>query len=182
MQNQAVRSKNPQSGNALWYILIAIALLSALTFSLSRTSDKTASNLTSEEARILAGRAARDFGKFTQAVQKVMSANGCGENQISFESNYGDPVSTYHNADAPSDKSCHIFEPEGAGLARDDVQDGTYDSSLHSGPGRWIFTGENAVNGVPGVRRVVHLGAGDGGGEEQREGGGDRVGKATGHR
>ena len=148
MQNQAVRRGNHQSGNALWYILIAIALLSALTFSLTRTSDKTASNLTSEEARILAGRAARDFNEFAQAVQKVMSVNGCGENQISFENSYVDPVSTYMNSNAPSDNRCHIFKPEGAGLARRDVQDGTYDTSLHSGSGRWIFSGENAVNGV----------------------------------
>ena len=55
-------------------------------------------------------------------VQSLL-ARGCGENELSFwydSDNNGTENGSdrYYNSDAPTDQSCHIFEPEGAGVRR----------------------------------------------------------------
>lgn len=147
MQNQDFRRFNPrktgQSGNALWYILIAIALLAALTLTLTRNASKNADNLPREQARVLAERAYRTLNTYQEAVSRLMMA-GCGENAISFE-NASQPA--YANANAPSDKRCHLFDMAGAGLAPLPDDDGSTDKSLGLSQ-MWEFTGSMSVPGI----------------------------------
>ena len=152
MQNQALPLQNPhiksQSGNALWFILVAIALLAALTFALTQNSSKQADNLSSEQARIVAQQTMRDFNEYTQGVQKLMQFNNCSESQISFENTFIDPPSTYHNPKSPPDHRCKMFMPEGAGLVRRSAPTGLHDRSKVAADTRWAVAGNLSVNGV----------------------------------
>ncbi len=152
MQNQALPAQNPhqnrQSGNALWFILVAIALLAALTFALTQNSSKTADNLSTEQARIVAQQTMRDFNEYTQGVQKLTSMHNCSESQISFENTFVDPPSMYTNVKSPLDHRCKMFMPEGAGLIRRNAPTGLVDRSKVAGDARWIITGYLSVNGA----------------------------------
>ena len=142
MQNQALHRRNAQSGNALWYILIAIALLAALTFTLTRNSTKIASNLGDDSKRITAEQMLRTMNGVGTAVQRLLSLNNCSEGDLSFESDAPNAAS-YVNAAAPTDKRCHVFEPEGAGLKNSMVPSGVL-----LVPGYWVYSGSLAVSGV----------------------------------
>lgn len=148
MQNQAVPYKNPQSGNALWFILVAIALLAALTIALSHNSGKMADNLSSEQARIVAQQTIRDFNEYAAAVQRVMQTNNCSEVEVSFETSFVSPTSTYSNPKSPGDQRCHIFESLGAGLAARNKPTGAQDQSRAPTASTWKWAGNLSVNGV----------------------------------
>lgn len=152
MQNQVLPLQNPhfkgQSGNALWFILVAIALLAALTFALTQNSSKTSDNLSTEQARIVAQQTMRDFNEYTQGIQKLTSMHNCSESQISFENTFIDPGSIYFNPKSPLDHRCHMFLPEGAGLVRRSAPAGLLDRSKTAGDTRWTVVGNLSVNGV----------------------------------
>lgn len=151
MENQDVRLKNPtktqQFGGALWLILIAIALVVALTLSVTRNSSKTASNYNQESARLIAATTLRQMSDLERAVQKVMSTNGCSESEISFENSY---MSGYLNTTpSPTDKRCHLFDGAGGALSWPVPPAGQV---LPSAPttfqDNYRFYGQDSVNGV----------------------------------
>ena len=129
--------KLSQSGNALWFILIAIALLGGLTVMLSRSSGTSEDTGEYEKNQISATEILRTGEALKLAVENLKS-RGCSENELSFwhdsDGNGTENGSDdYYNGDAPTDHSCHIFQPEGAGLE--------YDTG-------WIITGASRVLGL----------------------------------
>ncbi len=132
-----IQKQKLQSGNALWFVLIAIALMGGLTVMLSRSSGTSEETGEYEQNQISAAEVMR-IGEGLKIAVENLRARGCSENTISFwhdsdGNGTEDGSDDYYNADAPTDHSCHVFEPEGAGL--------TYESS-------WIFTGESLVLGL----------------------------------
>jgi len=108
-----------QSGNALWFILIAIGLLGLLTVSLTRGGSSSNDTGDYEQNQIIASEILTYAKSIENAVQSLLS-RGCSENEISFENGV---VTGYANPNAPTDKSCHVFNSAGAGMTyeRDDV-------------------------------------------------------------
>ena len=104
--------QNNQSGNILLFILIAILLIGLLTLSLTRSNNSTNETGSYELQQITISNFLRYSKTLENGITQLM-ARGCGENDISFENSN---VSGYENPNAPSDNSCHLFEPEGAGL------------------------------------------------------------------
>ncbi len=102
-----------QSGNALWFILIAVALLGALTMVLSKGTSNVDQSANVEQARIKASQIMRYAKSVEIALQQLQQTKGCSENEISFENTTD---TNYSNGNSPSDESCHMFQPEGAGL------------------------------------------------------------------
>lgn len=100
------------SGNALIFILIAIALLGLLTVSMSRSGSNTNDTGSYERDQIAASEILTYAKSIENAVQSLL-ARDCSENEISFENNL---VAGYENLNAPNDNSCHIFNVAGAGL------------------------------------------------------------------
>ena len=95
-----------ERGNALLYILIAVALIAALSYVVSRGQRGNTSTLTDQQAR-LAAQEIIDYGNdLANAVQKLR-LRGCTDTQVSFENNI---VTEYTNPNAPADKSCHVFD------------------------------------------------------------------------
>ncbi|MCI5060759.1 MAG: hypothetical protein MRY79_06785 [Alphaproteobacteria bacterium] len=105
-----------QTGNALWFILIAIGLMGLLTVMLSRGSNTTNDTGDYEQTQIAASQILGYAKSLENAVQMLL-ARGCSENEISFENS---TIAGYTNANAPTDNSCHVFEPEGAGMEWED--------------------------------------------------------------
>lgn len=125
-------------GNALVFILVAIALVAALTFSLMRSDATDADAIAPEQAKIMGGQILSQARSLEQAV-KTLQARGCGEGGISFENSV---IAGYANANAPADKSCHVFEREGTGLSWPLPSPHANDGSP------WRILGGNAVGGV----------------------------------
>ena len=103
---------NQSSGNVFFIILIAVGLLAAITISISRSGSNVEQSGNVEQNRIQASQIQRYARAIEAAIQRL-TLDGCSENEISFENNV-DP--NYTNPRSPANQSCHIFEPEGAGL------------------------------------------------------------------
>ncbi len=109
-----------QSGNILWIILVSIALIGAVTATFTRSSSTSDDTGEYERNTIAASEIMRYAKSLEVAVQNLLM-RGCSENELSFwhDSN-GDGAENgsddYYNDEAPEDRSCHIFTPEGAGL------------------------------------------------------------------
>ena len=126
-----------ESGNAMWFILIAIALMGGLTVMLSRSTGTSEETGDYERTQLSATKIVREAKSYELAIDQL-KARGCGENEISFwhdsdGNDTEDGSDDYYNARSPVDRSCHLFSPEGAGL--------------NYGAG-WIFTGESRVLGL----------------------------------
>ena len=104
--------RQSQSGNVFFIILIAVGLLAAITIMISRSGSNVEQSGDVEQNRIKISQIQRYARGVEVGVQRLL-LDGCSENEISFE-NSVDP--NYVNPGSPVDKSCHIFEPEGAGL------------------------------------------------------------------
>lgn len=109
----------PNAGNALWFILIAIFLLAALTMLITRTSQQTEETGESERSTIRASELLRDTQGIKNAVDALL-LRGCSESELSFWTDENaDGLETNldcgYNAQAPVDKSCHVYDPKGGG-------------------------------------------------------------------
>lgn len=124
-----------QAGNALWFILLAVALLAALTMVLSRSGSTVDQAGDIEQIRIKAGQMMR-YGKSIEAAIQNMTLSGISENDISFEN--ATTTTDYINANC-GDTSCRLFHVGGAGLSYKAPPSG-----VHAG-GDWIFTAANNV-------------------------------------
>lgn len=109
----SVGTLSSQRGNALFLILIAVALFAALSYAVT-SSGRSGGSEISREKTILAASQAIEYGGLLQsAIDRLRVVNRCTDNQISFENAI---VTGYANAGAPLDKRCHVLDPAGGGL------------------------------------------------------------------
>lgn len=101
--------RKSENGSALVYILIAIALMAALAYNITRGSRSGSGMLTEEQNSLLASEIIAYSDVIAQTVQKL-KLRGCKDTEISFENLDPQWPGTYTNPNAPSDKSCHVFE------------------------------------------------------------------------
>ena len=100
-----------EHGSIIIYLLAAIALIGALTASIM--FGNTYDNTDREQVRLNLD-IVRSYGSdLTHAITRVKSRSGCREDQISFAH---PSYVWYNNVNAPADKSCHIFDPNGGGV------------------------------------------------------------------
>lgn len=107
-----------QSGSAIIYILVAVALAGALTFAMTRSSQTGQGTLSQHQARQMA-QEILDFGWSVERAVDRLRRNGCSENELSFEhsGNPGDiPNASYNNIETPLDGRCRIFHVNGGKL------------------------------------------------------------------
>ena len=109
--------KNPpfsaQSGNALWFILLAVALLAALTFAVTRSTDTTEQANITEHDTIAANEVMRTARGIEEAVSRFR-INGIPENNISFYDSNALPA--YSNGNCTT-QDCLVFGPESERIA-----------------------------------------------------------------
>lgn len=101
-----------ENGNALWFILLAVALFGILAAVISRSNSSVEQTGGSEKARVKASSILR-FGKTVQqSAQQMMINQGISENDLDFVA-----IDANHdNTNCNSDK-CEIFSQDGGGIA-----------------------------------------------------------------
>lgn len=101
-----------ERGSVFFYVLLAIALFAALTYAVSRDKGGSTNIFTDKQAKLAAQEIIEYGNTVANAVQKLR-LRGCTDTQISFEN---DIVAGYTNPNAPSDKSCHVFDINGGSI------------------------------------------------------------------
>ena len=101
-----------QRGNALFLILIAVALFAALSYAVTQSGRGNA-GIEREQQMINQAVSEQCTASVNYAVNKLKLIVGCDSSEISYELADGSNA----NASAPADKSCHIFHANGAGVA-----------------------------------------------------------------
>lgn len=104
--------KDPrESGNVLFYILIAIALLGALTFAITRQGGDSL-EISEEKSKVLA----TEFLEYSNMVANAfgqLRLRGCDLDDMNFDHS---DLTGYDNSSAPSDGTCDIYALAGGGL------------------------------------------------------------------
>ena len=102
---------NHQSGNVLFYIMIAVALLAALSYAVSQNFRGGAGNINSERAELNASEIIEYGSILSQSVSQIR-LRGYKNTEISFENNV---VAGYANANCTY-VECEIFHVSGGGV------------------------------------------------------------------
>lgn len=103
---------NNQRGIVIGPILAVVALLAVLAAAIAAGSGSFNSDTSAISAKAQASAILQYANEVKFAVERVL-AKGCTDTQISFENPF---VSGYENPNAPSDKSCHVFDVNGGGI------------------------------------------------------------------
>lgn len=129
---------NSQSGNVLFYILLAVALLAALSFAVTQSNRGPTDAAGSERAKLLASEIGEMANNIATAVGQVR-LRGYTPEQISFENNL---ITGYVNNNCP-DTGCEIYNLSGGGLTMQDVPDEAKETSISI-----TFDGNMAIDGA----------------------------------
>ncbi|PCI54886.1 MAG: hypothetical protein COB36_08490 [Alphaproteobacteria bacterium] len=103
--------KNTQSGNVLIYILIAVALLAALSYTIAQSGRGSVGSLSKERSRLYATEILEYGGIVRQAVSQIR-LRGYQAREISLENNI---VADYENTNC-GDSECEIFNVNGGAV------------------------------------------------------------------
>lgn len=100
-----------QNGNALWFILLVVALFGALTATLSRNTSSVNQAGNIEQARVKAASILR-YSTAVQTAINQMMLRGISENELDFEE-FGED---HTNTNCEND-DCKVFNTSGGGLS-----------------------------------------------------------------
>lgn len=140
MKHPSAKHNEHSRGSVLVYILIAVALFAALGYAVSSMMRSSGESIGSEKAGVVAAEILGYAGQIRETIQALRISNNCGNEQLSFERSPFDGSDTdYQNTDAPVDKTCHVFHPNGGGLSPSPP------SSEASNGQDWIFSGDNTI-------------------------------------
>src|SRR5690554_5870450 len=104
----SVSSPKSAQGNALFLILIAVALFAALSYAVTQSGRGSGS--TSRETASLAVSTAINYFSLLQSTVDRLVGVGCAKEEICYA---GDQRGVYSNVNALADASCHVFSASG---------------------------------------------------------------------
>ncbi|QQR69167.1 MAG: hypothetical protein IPI58_00295 [Alphaproteobacteria bacterium] len=135
-----------QSGIAIGPILFIVAILAVLAAAIAAGSGSFHGDTSTVGAKAQASAILEYADEVKFAVDRVL-AKGCTDTQVSFENPF---VSGYTNSNAPSDKSCHVFDVNGGGISYKYPPPQVLDASLsgYTGYGQYFFTSTLSVKGI----------------------------------
>jgi len=134
---QPTKMINPQSGNVLFYILIAVVLFGALGFAVSgMMRGGSGGGIGKEKASLYAAEILTYAKQIDDTVKNMQILNDCADEEISFENS---TVSGYEHSPVARDE-CKAFHPDGGGMTYraeaewfDDSYAGFYQSGVDNG-------------------------------------------------
>lgn len=136
---------NPESGNALFYILIAVALLAALSYAVSQSGRGSAKQISDERARLAASEIIEYSNNISAAVTQL-KLRGVDTDELCFDdTNWG--ASDYDHSPACTDDFNKIFHISGAGIIWSSAPSEAMDSAA-SPDNLWHIYGNNEINNV----------------------------------
>lgn len=134
-----------ESGNVLFYILIAVALLAALTFAVSHSNRNNSDILSDERARLFASEII-EFGNNMASAVSQLRLRGVAVDDLCFDdTNWG--VNDYDHSPACSDDLNKIFHVSGAGIIWSEAPSEAMDSTA-TPDNLWHIYGDNEVEQV----------------------------------
>lgn len=139
-------STDPQSGNILFLILIAVVLLGALIFAVTLSTRQGGEDVNREVVSIAASRLAQHSVDLEQATLRVKLSRRMADGQISFEN---PAIGGYENPFCTTDE-CRVFSPVG-GQASYITPDPSWlqlSNAVQDTYGEWIFTGDACIPGI----------------------------------
>ncbi len=107
-----------QAGNAIWFILLAVALLGFLTALISRSGSNGNQTGDFERDRIKAAALLR-YAQSVQNTVQTMMLKGVSENDLDF---IAIDAATYDNPNC-TNTSCEVFHVEGGGIPHQSASD-----------------------------------------------------------
>lgn len=160
-RNHAVKKKDSsflrdlhvrENGNLFFYILLAVALFAALTYTVSR--GMRGNNVTTMSKR-KSGLIATDIITYAQKIERSVSnlrRENISESDICFTHNQNSAVNNaaYSSISTCADDTYRLYHPNGGGLTLKQASTDWLESS-HSGDqsyGEWVFTNVNGVQDI----------------------------------
>ncbi len=128
--------QNSQSGNVIFYVLIVVALLAALSYAVTQSGRGNVSGIGKEKAKIYATEIIGYGNILSQAISQIR-LRGYKDTEISFENS---KVAGYANANCYDD-GCEIFHINGGAINWISPSSNANDGS------EWLFS----VNGVTNI-------------------------------
>lgn len=133
---------NSERGNVLFYILIAVALLAALSYAVSQ-GNRSTGKIGDEQARLYASEIL-EYSNVVASTVGQLRLRGCDTDEISFEN---DIESGYTNSNAPTDESCDVFSISGGAMSWISPPEDAMDSA-ESPDYLWHIYGDNEIDEV----------------------------------
>lgn len=129
--------------------MIAVALFAALSYAVSNGMRGGGDIVTDKQAELKADQILQYASRLKEGVSYLIGYSGCSESQISFwhDSNGDgaeDASDEYFNSNSPTNKRCHLFNPNGAGLNHQNIG-GSIDPTIVQ---RYAATGARTVEGI----------------------------------
>lgn len=121
------------SGNVLFYILIAVALFAALSYTVAQSGRGVSGSSMTRESDRLRALEFVDYASGLHSAVSLLRARGCAEEEISFENDFSS--ANYTNPHAPSDERCHVFSLRGGAVNYNNAYD-------------QVFTGSYIISGL----------------------------------
>jgi hypothetical protein len=115
-------SQKTNSGNILFLILIAVALFAALSYTVTQMGRTPGSTIENEKAKLSQAEIDSYTAQLNQGKSRLELINNCKN------IDYTPPADQ-----VAGDKSCHMFHPDGAGVAHRSFSDTCPDDNLLSG-------------------------------------------------
>ena len=144
---------NKQSGNAMVYVLIVVALFAAITFVLSRQTDSTETDaLSDERAEILASNIQQSAMSLKQSVEQMIWT-GTSIDDLDFST--PDDGAAY-DAGSLGDK---VFHPAGGNVILPRIPDAAINQTDTNPPARWYIGRFNNIDWTPTAANDVVLAA-----------------------
>lgn len=142
-----IHQKHGETGSVLFYILIAVALLAALSYAVASGNRSAGSGLDKERVDLAVSEIQDYAGVMVNAVAQL-KLRGCADTHISFENNR---VADYDNGNAPSDGTCDVFSVAGGGVQYKAPQAIWLDSAIPNtvdNHGEIIFTSSACIDQI----------------------------------
>ena len=145
--------RQKESGNALIYVLIAIALFAALSFTLSRQTDTgEAGTLSDERAELYATQIISYAAQAKSAIDQMIFS-GARINDLDFIP----PSNVNFNGGTQKDRTNRVFHPEGGGLVLGRLPEQAIDQNITDPVAGWYIGRFNNIEWTSGTGNDVIL-------------------------
>ncbi len=140
-----MKAKHTQSGSVLFYVLIAVGLLAALSYAVLQTTRGNVSNLTGQQIRLHAAEIVNYSNAIAEAVGELR-INGTPETLLCFDSPSWPAGNTYNHGGC-ADNDNKIFHVSGGGVIWQEAPAEAMDASA-TPDNLWRISGSDHITDI----------------------------------